>query len=135
MRGQFVFVSKNTVVLCVLAMLVSVPAEAQIDPCSGRVEGPFQHGRPGEQQPPEDPRLDELRRSQQKKANEERQYSLKEDTAELLKLATELKDSVDKTTEKTLSVDVIRKAQQIEKLAKNVREKMKGNQYCDLQAP
>jgi hypothetical protein len=32
-------------------------------------------------------------------------------------------------------VEVIRKSQQIEKLAKSVREKMKGNQYCDLQAP
>ena len=67
--------------------------------------------------------------------NQERQSALKHDTDELLKLATELKASVDKTSEKTLSVEVIRKAQQIEKLAKNVREKMKGNQYCNLQAP
>jgi hypothetical protein len=78
---------------------------------------------------------DEMRRSQEKKMNQERQFSLKKDSEELLRLANELKQSVDKTTERTLSVEVIRKTQQIEKLAKNVREKMKGNQYCDLQAP
>lgn len=134
MRGQFVFVSKNLLVISALILLAGAPAAAQFDPCSPAL-GPSPHGRPGEQEPPEDPRRDEMRREQQKKQNQERQSSLKQDSDELLKLATELKESVDKTTEKTLSVDVIRKAQQIEKLAKNVREKMKGNQYCDLQAP
>jgi hypothetical protein len=33
---------------------------------------------------------------------------------------------VDKTNEHTLSVDVIKKAEEIEKLAHTVREKMKG---------
>jgi hypothetical protein len=78
---------------------------------------------------------EEMRRNQEKKANEERQSSLKKDTDELLKLATDLKSSVDRSTEHTLSLEVIRKAQAIEKLAKNVREKMKGNQYCDFQGP
>ncbi|MCI0353027.1 MAG: hypothetical protein L0Z53_26700, partial [Acidobacteriales bacterium] len=64
----------------------------------------------------------------------ERQFSLKKDTEELFTLASELKESVEKTNQNTLSVDVIRKTQQIEKLAKSVREKMKGNLYCDLQA-
>lgn len=61
-----------------------------------------------------------------KKANAERQADLKRDTDKLLKLATELKDSVDKTTENTLSVDVMKKAEEIEKLAHSVKEKMKG---------
>ncbi len=78
---------------------------------------------------------EQMRRTQEKKANEERQSSLKKDSEELLKLATELKQSVDQTTSHTLSVEVIRKAQEIEKLAKNVREKMKGKQYCDLLGP
>jgi hypothetical protein len=128
-----VFIRKNLLVICLLALVVAAPAHSQFDPCAP-APAPAPRTRPGEQEPPEDPRREELRRSQQKKQNEERQFSLKEDTAELLKLATELKQSVDQTTEKTLSVEVIRKAQQIEKLAKNVREKMKGNQYCDLQA-
>ena len=62
-----------------------------------------------------------------KKANQERQAQLKRDTDKLLKLATELKQYVDKSNENTLSLDVIQKATEIEKLAHSVREKMKGN--------
>ncbi len=61
-----------------------------------------------------------------KKLNLQRQEELKKDTAKLLELATELKQSVDKTDENTLSLDVIKKADQIEKLAKSVKDKMKG---------
>ena len=46
------------------------------------------------------------------------------DTARLLKLATELKAEVDKTTKDTLSLSVIRKADEIEHFAHNVREKV-----------
>jgi len=61
-----------------------------------------------------------------KKLNLQRQQEIKKDTEKLLELATELKQSVDKTTENTLSLDVIKKADQIEKLAKSVKDKMKG---------
>ncbi len=61
-----------------------------------------------------------------KKANLARQADLKRDTEKLLKLATELKESVDKTNESTLSVDVVKKAEEIEKLAHSVKDKMKG---------
>jgi len=63
----------------------------------------------------------------EKKANEERQAELKRDADKLLKLSTELKDYVDKSNENVLSVDVIRKAEEIEKLAHNVKTKMKGD--------
>lgn len=62
-----------------------------------------------------------------RKANEERQAQLKRDTDKLLKLATELKQYVDKSNENTLSVEVIKKADEIEKLARSVKDKMKGN--------
>jgi hypothetical protein len=58
-------------------------------------------------------------------ANKERHASLKRDTDKLLELATELKRYVDKTNENVLSMEVVNKARQIEKLAKSVREKMK----------
>jgi hypothetical protein len=48
-----------------------------------------------------------------------------EDSARLLKLATDLKAEVDKTTKDTLSLNVIRKAEEIERLAKSVRERAK----------
>ena len=61
-----------------------------------------------------------------KKANLERQALLKSDTDKLLKLAEELKTSVDKSNANILSVDVLKKADEIEKLARSVKEKMKG---------
>jgi len=44
----------------------------------------------------------------------------------LLKLSVELKEQVDKSDENVLSLDVIKKAEEIEKLAHSVKEKMKG---------
>ena len=80
--------------------------------------------------PPED-REDETRskieKDMAKKANRERQAQLQRDTDNLLKLATELKQYVDKTNENTLSLDVVKKAEEIEKLAHSVKEKMKAN--------
>jgi hypothetical protein len=59
--------------------------------------------------------------------NQERFAKIKKDTDRLLELATQLKKSVDESSDQTLSVDVIRKADQIEKLAKQVRQKMVGD--------
>jgi len=69
----------------------------------------------------------QLEKDMAKKANQERQAQLQRDTDNLLKLATELKQYVDKSNENTLSVDVIRKAEEIERLARSVKEKMKAN--------
>jgi hypothetical protein len=66
-------------------------------------------------------------RDMAKHANKERQAAIQRDTDKLLELATQLKENVDKTTENTLSMDVIKKAEEIEKLAHSVKEKMKGN--------
>ncbi len=58
-------------------------------------------------------------------ANEERKKQLSDDSAKLLTLAMALKAEVDKTNKDMLSLNVIRKADEIEKLARNVKEKMK----------
>lgn len=68
-------------------------------------------------------------KSMEKKANQQRQAELKRDTERLVKLSTELKQYVDKTNENILSLDVIKKADEIEKLAHNVKTKMRGEQY------
>lgn len=67
-----------------------------------------------------------MERDMAKKANEERHAALKTDAEKLLKLSVELKAYVDKSNEHVLSVDVIKKAEEIEKLAHSVKEKMKG---------
>lgn len=58
-------------------------------------------------------------------ANAERRKQIADDSAKLLKLANDLKAEVDKTNKDTLSLNVIRKADEIERLAHNVKEKMK----------
>ena len=67
-----------------------------------------------------------LTRDMEKKAAKARAAALKADTDRLLKLSVELKDYVDKADENVLSLDVIKKAEEIEKLAKSVKDKMKG---------
>jgi len=69
---------------------------------------------------------EQQRKEMERKANLQRQQEIKKDTEKLLELATELKQYVDKSSENTLSLDVVKKAEQIEKLAKTVKEKMKG---------
>jgi hypothetical protein len=61
-----------------------------------------------------------------KKANAQRHVALKRDTDRLLKLSTELKAYVDKSNQNLLSLEVVKKADEIEKLAHSVKEKMKG---------
>jgi hypothetical protein len=52
------------------------------------------------------------------------QKQLAEDTARLLILANELKAEMDKSSKDTLSLKVIKKAEEVEKLAHKVREEM-----------
>jgi hypothetical protein len=58
-------------------------------------------------------------------ANAERKKQLADDSAKLLTMAMALKAEVDKTNKDMLSLNVIRKADEIEKLARDVKEKMK----------
>lgn len=54
-----------------------------------------------------------------------RQQELAQESAQLLKLATDLKAEVDKTTKDTLSIAVIRKADAVERMARGVKEKFR----------
>jgi hypothetical protein len=107
----------------VILLLLSV-----VGPAVPLLAGPsLQAVPPGIQEPPpEDPARVKLEKEMAKKANQERHSNLKRDTEKLLKLATELKEYVDKTNENVLSVNVLKKAEEIEKLAHSVKDKMKG---------
>jgi hypothetical protein len=82
----------------------------------------------GDMNPPsdEDEARARLTTEMAKKAAKERAAALKADTDKLLKLSVELKQYVDKSDENVLSLDVIKKAEEIEKLARSVKDKMKG---------
>jgi ketosteroid isomerase-like protein len=56
---------------------------------------------------------------------QQRKEQLASDTAKLLDLAHELKVEVDKSTRDMLSVAVVRKANEVEKQARKVRDEMK----------
>lgn len=70
--------------------------------------------------------LGEMQAVLAKKAEKQRVEELKSDTDKLLKLSVELKTYVDKTDSNVLSLDVMKKAEEIEKLAKSVHDKMRG---------
>lgn len=67
-----------------------------------------------------------LERDQARMRNVDRQRQIVADTEKLVQLANQLNAAVEKSNKDTLSLEVIRKADEIEKLAKSVREKMKG---------
>ena len=76
-------------------------------------------------EPRQDPAQKEMQERMLREANKKRQQDIREDTDKLFQLATELKAAVDKSNENLLSLDVVRKADEVEKLAKKVKEKMK----------
>src|SRR5579871_4315379 len=115
--------------LLFVGIAFTLAAQAQQRPMPPMPDGqnqgqPGQPPMPGQHQPPPVPEV--IQKEMAKKANEDRQAQLRRDTEHLFKLASELKQYVDKTNENTLSLDVIKKADEIEKLARNVKEKMKG---------
>ncbi len=109
-------------VLLLMTLLRCAPCFSQ-DPTPGNPVRPNLDA-PDEHEKEERARIE---RDMAKKANQERQVQIQRDAGNLLKLATELKQYVDKTNENTLSLDVIKKAEEIEKLAHSVKEKMKAN--------
>lgn len=107
-----------------LSFVLAVPAFPQQSPS---LPPPARRGgdlTPSTTEP--DETRDRLAHDLEKKAAKERIAALKSDTDKLLKLSVELKQYVDKSNEDVLSLDVIRKADEIEKLAKSVKDKMKG---------
>jgi hypothetical protein len=63
---------------------------------------------------------------QQRMRINERQKRLVADTEKLVALTTALKEQVDESDKNILSVDMIKKAEEIEKLAHSVKERIKG---------
>jgi hypothetical protein len=109
--------------ICAVLIVGQLPAHAGRQQSSSQQEMDPQFG----PQRQKDPTVEKLERDREKALNKQRQASLQKDTDRLLELATELKQNVDKSNEHTLSLDVIRKAEEIEKLAKQVKDKMKGS--------
>jgi len=71
------------------------------------------------------PEGSDIQRQQAIAANAQRQIEIRRDTDKMLQLTAELKDYLQKAEQGVMSVDAIKKAEQIEKLAHSVKSKMK----------
>ena len=112
----------------ILLALASLPAlHAQAAPSPNIPRPPTLPGtenrNPGEA---DDPIVHQMSVQAAMKRNADRQQHIVDDTAKLLDLAQRLKDEVSKNTN-TSPASVARKAEEIEKLAKEVREKMRDS--------
>jgi hypothetical protein len=70
--------------------------------------------------------VDDVQKQQAIAANQQREMEIRRDTLKMAELTQELKEYLEKTAEGSIvSVDAIKKAEQIEKLAHSVKSKMK----------
>jgi hypothetical protein len=112
-----------------MVLLVTLPGTlsgGQRNQPSQQQTGPYGPPSPSGSLPDFGPASPKIEEQQAKARSTERQKKLVADTDKLLALATELKTDVDKTNQNILSMDVIKKADEIEKLAHSVKERMKG---------
>ena len=75
--------------------------------------------------PESDPATRRMTEQMGLKRNTERQKQIVADTAHLLQLAQKLNDEVSKTNQNMLSIPVVKEAEEIEKLAKTIKDKMR----------
>jgi len=68
---------------------------------------------------------DVVQRQQAIAANQQRQFEIKRDTEKMATLTEQLKEYLAKSGEGVMSLDAIKKAEQIKKLAHSVKSKMK----------
>jgi len=72
-----------------------------------------------------DPVSPAILEQQARTRNSDRQKKMVQDTNKLVSLATALKEQVEKNQKDTITNDAARKAEEIEKLAKSIRDRMK----------
>lgn len=111
-------------VLLLAASLMLVPAvHAQQTPTTNAPEQKLPGLSPNPTQP--DNAMAHMSERMARQRNTDRQKQIVADTAQLLKLAQQLNVDVSKSDKNTLSLDVVKEAGEIEKLAKTIKDKMK----------
>jgi hypothetical protein len=126
-------VLRNGVLLIVLTCGAAFVAPGQTTNPKGEISQPQPKPadlNPDINRPPDANRIAQMREQQARKknfeaANTERKRQLSEDSALLLKLAEELRTEMESNTGATLSPTQVRKVEDIERLARNVQQKMK----------
>jgi hypothetical protein len=72
-----------------------------------------------------DPMRGAMREQMLRQANEQRHKKMLDDANKMVQLSNELKADVEKTQKDELSVEVLKKAAEVEKLAHDVQQRMK----------
>ena len=124
-------------VLCVVAIAIAagvgnraggVKVQKSVDPTQQKSPTSQPLGMPADDVSPvpDNPMSGSMKERRTKEFNDERHKRLEDDAAKLQALTTELKSEVDKANKDELSLDVMRKAAQIEKLAHDVQNRMRN---------
>ena len=108
---------KSTAIISVLALLLSggLALEAQ----RGRVYPPGSSRN-------EEPDHNDPRKKLAKRMLKESFESMQKESQQLVEMSTELRDILQQTTEDELSLDAMKKAEDIEKLAERIKNRMKN---------
>ena len=81
---------------------------------------------PQQRRQEQDDEFSTIQKESARTASEQCQLELRRDSDRLLQLTNELKQYVHHTNENILSLEVAKKAEEIERVAKSVKVKMKG---------
>jgi hypothetical protein len=111
--------------LALLALCLSIAAHAQQTQQPPSPPVPVMPGANNPNAPEQDPTLRHMNEQMSIKRNSQRQQEIVSDTAHLLELAQRLNDAVSKSNKNELSLTVVKDADEIEKLAKSIRDKMR----------
>lgn len=124
-RSRHGSILRGAAVLLVTATFLAIAQEAPPGSPDRPLISPVLSAPPDKNQQLQMQQQQQVKKASYEAANVERRRQIADDSAKILELATDLKKEVDKTDKDTLSINVIKKAEMIEKLAKGVREKMK----------
>ena len=104
-----------TTCIVVLALTVATPAQRPTPPGNPQTGEGF----PDESSTP-------LGRKQKKELLKYNLKNMRNDAAEMARLANSIQEDLEKTTENEMPLKVVEKAEQVEKLAKKIKNRIKG---------
>jgi hypothetical protein len=129
--GLFRFTLATLVFLVMLCSFVGAQAQKETPPQQSSGDSSnaqSQTSAPTDKKPPDTSVQKQLEPSKPMTPAEARRAQLMADTQKLYQLTQELKAEVAKSNKDTLSIAVIKKAEEVERLAKSLKEKMRAVQ-------
>jgi hypothetical protein len=115
-------VIRPTLLLVLLSWLFTVPTQSQANPANPNPAEPRPQASSSTREPNQTPTVDPKAELPPSATPEEiRQAQIEADTKELYQLSAELRAEVAKTYKESLSLTVLKKAEEVEKLARSLK--------------